>query len=452
MRVLALMLLLTLSACDEQSATNTPPPEQDLYPELEENDDTQLPPSELDEEVDEEQELPPPDCELPLAQREQALSFSPQSQRYALERCEELRLRFVAVAGQQLSIAFRFAPSEDADARGVALALAYPTDEPWSQALLSEISVSSSKATVVDWVAPRGGEFIIALRALEPRVPVHFELALECMSKCEQSATRYPILLVHGWTGWDSIGPYQYFFRVPEHLREGGAEAHVASLDPYNSVTVRAEQLAQQIDALLAEQHAQKLNIIAHSQGGLDARRAISALGYGDRIGALVTISTPHRGTPLSDVALGILPGEAQEALSFLLNLLGAIAVGSESDALASFGSLTEAWVQQEFNPQHPDDPRVSYLSYAGRCCATGEGCGDLCDVEIQFTHHLLQALAGDNDGVVPVSSAVWGEYLGEIPADHFDQVGQLAGVTGPNFNHLEFYQSVKMLLVERGF
>jgi triacylglycerol esterase/lipase EstA (alpha/beta hydrolase family) len=48
--------------------------------------------------------------------------------------------------------------------------------------------------------------------------------------------------------------------------------------------------------------------------------------------------------------------------------------------------------------------------------------------------------MAGDNDGMVPTKSAHWGDFRGEIPADHFDEVGQLFGITSPNFDHRDFY------------
>src|SRR5436190_277798 len=47
-----------------------------------------------------------------------------------------------------------------------------------------------------------------------------------------------------------------------------------------------------------------KVIIIAHSMGGLDARYMISRLGMADRVAALVTLSTPHHGSPYADWCL----------------------------------------------------------------------------------------------------------------------------------------------------
>ena len=45
------------------------------------------------------------------------------------------------------------------------------------------------------------------------------------------------------------------------------------------------------------------------------------------------------------------------------------------------------------------------------------------------------------NDGLVPTASQVYGDFLGEIPADHTDQIGPFEGVDNPAFEHLQFYR-----------
>jgi triacylglycerol esterase/lipase EstA (alpha/beta hydrolase family) len=324
---------------------------------------------------------------------------------------------------------------------GVEAAVVYPDAPDWDRRLV-EASVASIGATVELELEPhRSGEYAVLVRAALPEVAQRYDLAARCDAGCDLEATRYPILLVHGWTGFDAIGPLEYFYGVPDELAGRGYLVGVATLDPYNSIEVRAGQLAPQVDELLTEARATKVNIIAHSQGGLDSRHLITALGYGDRVASLTTIATPHQGTPVCDVALGILPGPGEAALAALLNLVGAGIMGSdESDARASFTSLSEDHVQNVFNPATPDDPRVHYISWTGRTCRLGESCGDVCDVEIYATFEILSAISGDNDGVVPVSSAPWGDYRGEVPADHFDEVGQLFGITNDNFDHRAFY------------
>ena len=53
------------------------------------------------------------------------------------------------------------------------------------------------------------------------------------------------------------------------------------------------------------------------------------------------------------------------------------------------------------------------------------------------------------NDGVVPAASCIWGRFLGCIPSDHFDQVGQIYGVS--DFDHEGFYLDHAQFLEEQG-
>src|SRR5690606_30980727 len=216
----------------------------------------------------------------------------------------------------------------------------------------------------------------------------------------------------------------------------------IAVLDPYNSVEVRGEQLAAFVGATLVGQRARKVNLLGHSQGGIDSRYVASEAGggYGDRIGALITVGTPHRGTPFTDIALGLLPGASQQVLAFLLNFLGATQA-QHSDAEASLYTLSETFMQEEFNVIYTDDPRVKYWSWQVETCVGGIGCGDSLDPLLLLSYQTIFGLAGPNDGLVPESSAMWGEYLGLVPADPIDEIGQIAGLTSPDYDHVSFFR-----------
>jgi hypothetical protein len=364
-----------------------------------------------------------------------SLEWGESRERAVLERCTVHQHSFVAPFGSRVELAVT-----SRGMFGVVAAVTYPDTPFFDRQLVEGRAETLNEPVTISFEPHRSGEFTVLVRGLAPEAEQQYDIALACTEGCDLETTRYPQLLVHGWTGFDRIGPLEYFYEVPETLENQGYLVFVAELDPYNSIEVRAAQLAEEVDETLRNGRARKVNLVAHSQGGLDSRYLISTLGYGDRISSLTTIATPHQGTPICDVALGLLPGPGEEALSALLNLLGATIMGSESDAEASFASLTEDHVRSVFNPSNPDDPRVSYISWTGRTCLYGISCDDICDVEIRWAYDIIYLIAGDNDGMVPVTSAQWGDYRGEVPADHFDEVGQLFGVTNENFDHREFY------------
>ena len=49
------------------------------------------------------------------------------------------------------------------------------------------------------------------------------------------------------------------------------------------------------------------------------------------------------------------------------------------------------------------------------------------------------------NDGMVTVESAKWGKFMGCVPADHLDEVGQPKDSANPltGFDHLQFYRTI---------
>ncbi|HEU4611724.1 MAG TPA: alpha/beta fold hydrolase, partial [Kofleriaceae bacterium] len=114
-----------------------------------------------------------------------------------------------------------------------------------------------------------------------------------------------PVVLVHGLFGFDRIGVpgvrLHYFRGIVNHLEHAGCHAHAVRLPAAASVPDRARILADKIAAL----PHRRVDIIAHSLGGLDARYALAHLGLASKVRALVTIGTPHRGTPLADLAVG---------------------------------------------------------------------------------------------------------------------------------------------------
>jgi triacylglycerol lipase len=220
--------------------------------------------------------------------------------------------------------------------------------------------------------------------------------------------TRHAIVFAHGWGEFHRLLPvqlgYGYFRRIPHTLRTRGHAVHVLHVPPTASIELRAKRLARQIKQL-----DQRVNIIAHSMGGLDARLAIARYGLSEHVASLTTLGTPHHGTPLADiaVALGDFP-KSRELLSKLgLNVDGVFDL-STARAL-------------EFNKQVLDAPNVLYANVVGT--ADPDGVHAL----LSQSHRYLLRIAGPNDGVVPAVSQRWGETLEEIDADHWAQIGWFA-------------------------
>lgn len=117
--------------------------------------------------------------------------------------------------------------------------------------------------------------------------------------------TRYPIVLIHG-LGFRDRKHLNYWGRIPSTLQSCGAAIYYGNQDSHGSVENNAAQIKQCIMEILEEIHCEKVNLIAHSKGGLDARYLISALGMEDCVASLTTISTPHHGSKSVDLLLSM--------------------------------------------------------------------------------------------------------------------------------------------------
>lgn len=278
-----------------------------------------------------------------------------------------------------------------------------------------------------------------------------------------EEARQRPVLLVHGFSGFTNFGPIgRYFAGVKAQYEAEGVPVYVPWLPPYAASEVRAAYLAQTIEQALAETGADKVHLIAHSQGGLDARYVISerGLGYASRVASLVTISTPHQGTPLADFFLPFPDFSLNLVFVPFAWLMGAPA-GIEPPAVHPKGSLWSMSTEgtRRFNEEHPDPPGVRVFSVAALSgdrratpCRQGLWALNGWDAPSLFLAPTWVVLTKDpdparrepNDGVVPVRSAIRGTFLGCVPADHLEVVGfsiEIENDAAPPFEHLSLYE-----------
>lgn len=218
---------------------------------------------------------------------------------------------------------------------------------------------------------------------------------------------RYPIVLCHGLMGFDTIGVKgfvvaKYFRGIKEDLESVGCKVYVTRVSKSADVSVRARELKDQV-----AKYGTRVNIIAHSMGGLDARYLVSRLDGHKYVASITTISSPHRGSYYADWALKTL-GKGLKVEAMLRRL------GMDT---AAFHNLTCEYMEKKFNPMTPDIPSVRYFSFGASQSRAKIFPPLLPSYEIILTHE------GPNDGLVSVRSARWGEYLGTLDADHLDQI-----------------------------
>ena len=273
----------------------------------------------------------------------------------------------------------------------------------------------------------------------------------------------YPIVLAHGIARFDVLTEsllgklnmflwdmslefdrLHYFKGIASYLERHGYDVHTTSVPFAAGVEKRATELAVQIRQILAETGQEKVHIIGHSMGGLDARQML----YQERamaasVASVTSIGTPHKGTVLADYALANGGDEVLAALRPFFDLDGFLTLTQVKRQ--AFNEVAEAW--EASNP-------VLYQTYAGS--QEFEAIMLLLKGSYQF----LYEQAGDNDGLVPVSSQMWTNELVAadgtvkriaqrpfpVPVDHLNEIGwwDLQELSSPRWWHWNLRQEKK--------
>lgn len=240
----------------------------------------------------------------------------------------------------------------------------------------------------------------------------------------ELTAAATPIIITHGLAAW----PFDASLKP--HLESQGYQVLMPKVSPFGPVKDRAEELRTQIDAYLDDIGADRCVIVAHSMGGVDARWLVSPDGLGyDRVAAVVTIASPHRGTAIADWVLKGAPPWLESRATRFLKLFDL--TPNEAQDLEALYDLSKPGMAT-FNATVHDNPSVEYYSYSSVQSPT-QGLNPL----LYVSYYVIKSKDGANDGIASEEGARWGHFLGELNADHADHIGGLGIPTKFDFRGL---------------
>jgi triacylglycerol lipase len=143
----------------------------------------------------------------------------------------------------------------------------------------------------------------------------------------------HQVFLIPGFFGFDYLGDLAYFAHVHVALadwaRREGVEVRVHTVRtlPTASLIRRAERVLEEMGTVLANAGPDDpVHLVGHSSGGLDARLVVTpdvalpgaaaAEPLAARVRSVVTLATPHQGTPLASFFSSFLGEQLLEALS----------------------------------------------------------------------------------------------------------------------------------------
>ena len=268
--------------------------------------------------------------------------------------------------------------------------------------------------------------------------------------KDEICKTKYPLLLVHGIFFRD-FEKLNYWGRVPEELIKNGATIYYGNHSSSLSVSDSAEELADRIKQIIKETNCKKVNVIAHSKGGLDTRYAISNLGMDKYIASLSMINTPNHGCLFADYLLNKAPKGLKDKVAsgynFTLKKLG----DKDPDFIAGVTDLTTKNVE-ELNKKMKSNKNVYYRAYGSVLKKATSG-----RFPLNLTNNFVGHFDGKNDGLVGIESFPLDNNftLIETPYKRGISHGDVIDLNRENidgYDVREFYVQLVKELKEKGF
>ncbi len=260
--------------------------------------------------------------------------------------------------------------------------------------------------------------------------------------------TKYPIVLVHGVSGFDQVLLLvEYFHDIPSTLRKGSAKVYTPNVTAWHDAYVRGEQLIDYIENyVLPHSGATKVNLVGHSLGSPTSRYVASTRP--DLVASVTSVNGVNHGSGFADWGMRTFPeGTAgNDVIAELLNLLGNVTdylAGDpyDQDALSSVLFMTTEGLNT-FNNQHPQGKPTSYCGSGPQKVngihyfswgSTGgiTNALDPLDYLMAFTG-VIGFNNSDHDGLVSRCSQHWGNVLRDnYHLNHTDATNLLFGMTG---------------------
>jgi triacylglycerol lipase len=259
--------------------------------------------------------------------------------------------------------------------------------------------------------------------------------------------TKYPIVLVHGFIGFDNILGIQYFYQIPSKLRSEGATVYIASVNPSQTTEFRGDELVKQLKQWAAKDGVKKFNLIGHSHGGPTVRYAAGTVP--EMVASVTTVAGTHFGSKVADeIGANMTPdGGFDNAATAGLKLISWLTGNATTDstnlkiALKALSTPGAAEFNARFPTAAPTTPcgngpdtasingnKMRWYSISGTAVKTNSF--DISDSLLAYTGDYFKG--EPNDGLVSQCASHWGKVIKDnYPWNHLDEINQVVNTIG---------------------
>ena len=286
-----------------------------------------------------------------------------------------------------------------------------------------------------------------------------------CLSLSSKAygTTKYPILLLHGVAAKSEVLGAHYFGRLPKALKSKGYEVFDGNHLAWGSFDQNANILYEDINYKTEELGYEKVNIISHSKGGLDARYMLwkySPVGISNRVASLTTLNTPHRGSVTADSLFAVVPDSLHWIPVMITNVIAAFQGEWNTDSLAVYQSMrTEDMAFLNAIIGDPSEGCAYEVYCQSYSSIVTESIADKFSQTLAWLNKQLGKPV--NDGLVAGEHSQFGHFRGLVKPDQGDSISHLGIIDRgriishggtPGFDPISFYHDILLDLEEKGF
>ncbi len=257
--------------------------------------------------------------------------------------------------------------------------------------------------------------------------------------------TKYPIILVHGALVKNRLF-VRCFGKIDKILKKEGYTVYVANIDACGSIENNAAQLKQYINKIATKENVEKVNLVCHSKGGLDAKYMIDNLDEAHHVASFTALCSPFKGTPVATAMMNQ-PKRIIAIENFFMKIFYKL-IGDKKPLPKVLGNQLKR-VNSLDEPEIVLQEGIYFQSFSATTNSIKDNFID--SLPLMISRHMENV---PTDGLVPLDSTIFGNYRGKISEENLSHNQVIDNTASYKKKKIvfEFYKNLAKDLADRGF